>query len=143
MDWPTVDGAVLSFLKRTFGTPLHFDAAFDSDVECAELISQGFPDMVEETACNIAAEIMLWKAGASRDLKRARKSVAEKALFGLPLESQVSVQSAFKQISQTSPLILLELHAKKAQRKHKEEPPDIRSKQFDAERKKYSLFWHR
>ena len=139
MEWPTVDGAVLSFLKRTFGTPLHFDAAFDSDVECAELISQGFPDMVEETACNIAAEIMLWKAGASRDLKRARKSVAEKALFGLPLESQVSVQSAFKQISQTSPLILLELHAKKAQRKHEEEPPDIRSKQFDAERKKYSL----
>ena len=56
--WPMIDGAVLVHLQRAFGTPLHLDAASDSDVDSVSVISQGFPDMVEETVCNIAAEIM-------------------------------------------------------------------------------------
>ena len=53
--WPSVDPAVLSFLKRHFGTPLHVQAAFDSEDDCMSLLALGFPDMIEEDLRNEAA----------------------------------------------------------------------------------------
>lgn len=137
--WPQIDVAVLSFLQRTFRTPLCLDAAFDCEDHCVDLVKQGFPDMLDETLLDLAAELMNWKLLESRNFKRVRLSAAHTSLCRLDSPASTSVQTAYKRISQTSPLFLIELNSKRKQSKYKLEAPDARARQFDAKRRKYPL----
>ena len=46
--WPAVEPGILGHLQRIFVTPLRLDAAFDSDEECLQMLTEEFPDMVGE-----------------------------------------------------------------------------------------------
>ena len=49
-----------------------------------ELIQSIFPDMVAEDVMDIVALLMVWKESSDRTFKRARRQVADQAMF-LPL----------------------------------------------------------
>ena len=51
----------------------------------------------------------------------------------------LSVQEQFQHLTKTSVHCILEMYSKRKQRKYKEDPPDVRSKRFETERRKYSL----
>ena len=81
-----------------------------------ELIQSIFPDMVAEDVMDIVALLMVWKESSDRTFKRARRQVADQAMF-LPLcAGSESVQEVYKRLSQTNVLTLIETHTKKRQR---------------------------
>ena len=133
-----MDPGCLSHLQRVFQTPLRLDAAFDRDEECVDLLMAEFPDMVGEESMNTVAEMSLWKESMSRPLKRVRAELVCMSMFHLPLPGRLSVQDEFSRLTKTSALCILEMHVKQKQRRYKEDPPDVRSKRFEHERKKYS-----
>eukprot|EP00435_Cladocopium_sp_Y103_P052744 s1843_g16.t1 len=68
-----------------------------------------------------------------------RKGVALSQMFRLPQPDVISVQDEYQRITKTSVVTVLEMNTKKKQRKYREDPADVRSKRFEALRRKYSL----
>lgn len=95
--------------------------------------------MVDESKLDAVAFLMDWKERSERSLKRLRKSMVAENLYRLQQPDSISVQEQFQHITKTSVHCILEMHSKRRQRKYKEDPPDIRSRRFETERKKYSL----
>jgi hypothetical protein len=92
---------VICFQKH-FKSPLHLDAAFDTDLESAELVRAIFPDMVAEEVMDLVAVLMIWKESNVRSFKRARLHVVEQAMV-VPLQTHgCSVQDAYKRLVQTN-----------------------------------------
>eukprot|EP00435_Cladocopium_sp_Y103_P048179 s357_g14.t1 len=139
LSWPDVEAGILSHLQRIFVTPSRLDAAFDDEDGCDSLISCSFPSIVDELKHDTVAQMMVWKLDLQRALKRHRKDVASSVLYRLPSPSSVSVHDEYTRLTKTSVLCILEMHSKRRQRKYKEDPPDVRSKRFESERKKYAL----
>ena len=138
LDWPEVGQDFLICFQKHFKSPLHLDAAFDLDLDAAELIQSIFPDMVAEEVMNQVAILMLWKDNNFRSSKRARLEVVERALY-LPLQpAGSSVQEVYKKLVQTNVVSLIEAHTKKRQKVFRQDA-ESRSKRADAERKKYTL----
>ena len=138
-DWPQVDGTVLIALQQLYPTPLRLQAAFDNEEECTVLLHDFFPDMVDEQSRNISAELVHWQSMQVAAFKRMRRSSVEDTLFRLPTGQASDIRSQFTAISQSSSVLVLELAAKKKQRKYKEEAPDARAKKADEERRKYAM----
>jgi hypothetical protein len=138
-DWPQIDGVVLSTLQQWFHTPLQLQAAFDDEDGCSALLHGMFPDMVDEDVRNTSAGLVHWQASQSAAFKRLRRCVVDDSLFRLPPGRACDIQEQFTNISQSSTVMVLEMAAKKKQRKYKEESADARSKKVDEERKKYSI----
>ena len=46
--WPPVEDGIRAHLQRVYITPLRLDAAFDTEEECAIMLRDEFPDLVEE-----------------------------------------------------------------------------------------------
>ncbi|CAL1167610.1 unnamed protein product [Cladocopium goreaui] len=137
-EWPLVADGVRAHLQRVYRTPLRLDAAFDSDEECLQLVAAEFPDMVGEDLVNTVAQIGIWKESMERPFKRTRKELAHQVLFRLPFPGQASVQDEYNRLTQTSSICILEMHIKRKQKKHREDPADARARRFDAERRKYA-----
>ena len=137
-EWPLVADGVRAHLQRVYRTPLRLDAAFDSDEECLQLVAAEFPDMVGEDLVNTVAQIGIWKESMERPFKRTRKELARQVLFRLPFPGQASVQDEYNRLTQTSSICILEMHIKRKQKKHREDPADARARRFDAERRKYA-----
>ena len=138
LDWPEVGQDFLLCFQKHFKSPLHLDAAFDLDLDAAELIQSIFPDMVAEEVMNQVAILMLWKDNNFRSSKRARLEVVERALY-LPLQpAGSSVQEVYKKLVQTNVVSLIEARTKKRQKVFRQDA-ESRSKRADAERKKYTL----
>ena len=140
VSWPAVEPGVLSFLQRTFHSPLRLDAAFDGDADCAELLAEGFPQMIDEEVRDNTAILIQWKDDVCRPLRRVRKSVASSSMQVLPIPNVLNVQDEYQRITKTSVHCILEMHTKRKQRKYREDAPDARSRRFESERRKYSLF---
>ena len=104
VEWPAVDPGIAAYLQRLFQSPLQLDAAFDGEAECEELITLGFPDIVDEFKLDVVALLMTWKEDNSRALKRARRDVASNQLFRLPSPGVHTVQDEFQRIKKTSVL---------------------------------------
>lgn len=138
-EWPSVEVGLQCSLQRTFHTTLCLDAAFDDEQQCSEMLASLFPDLVGEDLKNTMAQMMVWKEGMERPLKRVRSAVVSQNTFRLVAPSSSSVQDEFNRITKTSALCILEMHTKRRQRKYKEDPADARSRRFETERKKYSL----
>ena len=136
--WPAVEPGVLNFLRRTFVTPLRLDAAFEDETGCGELLSLGFPLMLDEEIRDNSATLVQWKDEVSRPLKRFRKSVVRSSMQVLPQPSVLNVQDEYQRITKTSVHCILEMYTKRKQKKYKEDAPDVRAKRFDSERRKYS-----
>ena len=139
VEWPATDPGVLAFLQGSFNSPICLEAAFDTEMECEDLILQGFPDIVDEMKLDVVAELMLWKHDNVRAFKRARRDMATEQLFRLPHSDGLTVQEEYQRITKTSVLCVLEMFTKRKQKKYREDPPDVRSRQFEALRKKYSV----
>ena len=137
--WPAVEPGLLSFLQRIFVTPLRLDAAFDGEIDCEEVLVAAFPHMVDEERRDATAVLMQWKAEVSRPLKRVRMATVSSAMHVLPLPDVLNVQEEYQRITKTSVHCILEMHSKRKQKKYKEDAPDVRSKKFESERRKYSL----
>ena len=137
-EWPVLDDSLLSVIVHYFKTPLRLQAAFDDDTSCSELISSIFPDLVSEDVANCAAVLMLWKDDNQVGFKRQRRGIVSDTLCRLPSSSVTSVQDSFSSVTKMNPVVLLEAFAKREQKFHKEEPPDVRARRFDQERVKYS-----
>ena len=136
--WPMLRQELLVYFQNLFKNPRHLQAAFDSEDECCELISSAFPLMVEEEVRNAAATLLVWSGNSGSALKRARMSAVSDVFTKLASQSvSVSLQDSFASVSKSSSLILLELGAKKKQKRYKDEPPDIRTRKADLERRKY------
>ena len=138
-EWPGLDPIVLSVLQRVFRSALCLQAAFDSDAECESLIRSVFPDMIDEEVLDVAAQLLNWQSAGAPAFKRMRLGAVSSGLFRLPPANASDLQASFQSISQSSAVTVLELAAKKRQRRFKEEAPDARSKRFESERRKYSL----
>ena len=94
--------------------------------------------MVEEEVRNAAATLLVWSGNSGSALKRARMSAVSDVFTKLATQGvSVSLQDSFASVSKSSSLILLELGAKKKQKRYKDEPPDIRTRKADLERRKY------
>jgi hypothetical protein len=139
VEWPAIDPGVLAFLQRLFVTPLRLEASFDSERECGDLISEGFPDIVDELKRDVTAHLMLWKWDNGRAFKRIRRELASEQLYRLPQSDSLSVQEEYQRLTKTSVFCVLEMYTKRKQKKYREDPPDVRSRRFEALRKKYSL----
>ena len=139
VDWPAVDPGVVAHLQKLFQTPLCSEASFDNEFECEELIVKGFPDIVDELKLDVVAQMMVWKLDNVRAFKRARRDIAAGQLFRLPHSAESTVQEEYQKITKTSVLCVLEMYTKRKQRKFGEDPPDVRSKHFEALRKKYTF----
>eukprot|EP00435_Cladocopium_sp_Y103_P019079 s72_g4.t1 len=137
--WPGVDPGVLSHLQRIYVTPVRLDAAFDDEHDCEELVASGFPSLVEELKHDTVAQMMVWKTDCARALKRHRRGVASDLLFRLPTPDVISVHEEFERLTKTSIHCILEMHTKRRQKKYREDPPDVRSRKFESECRKYSL----
>ena len=138
-DWPQVDGTVLTALQQLYPTPLRLQAAFDNEEECTVLLHDIFPDMVDEQSRDISAELVHWQSLQVTTFKRMRRSSVEDTLYRLPTGKASDIHSHFTAITQSSSVLVLELAAKKKQRKYKEEAPDTRAKKADEERRKYAM----
>ena len=138
LGWPQLAPDKLICFQRFFRSPLQLDAAFDNDLESLELIQSIFPDMVAEDVMDIVALLMVWKESSDRTFKRARRQVADQAMFLPQGACSESVQDVYRRLSQTNVLTLIETHAKKRQRVLRLEA-ESRAKRADADRKKYSL----
>eukprot|EP00435_Cladocopium_sp_Y103_P067642 s272_g30.t1 len=136
--WPPLEDGLLAHLKRTYVTPLRLEAAFDNDEECLDMLTSEFPDIVEEDALDAVAQLSIWKDSVERPLKRSRGEVVRSVMFRLPTRDQALVHEEFTRLTQTSALCILEMHAKRRQRKYKEDPADARARRFETERKKYA-----
>eukprot|EP00435_Cladocopium_sp_Y103_P019650 s5608_g4.t1 len=136
-DWPGVSSDHLICLQKYFVSPVHLDAAFDCDVGASELLQSIFPDMVPEENVDLAAQLMEWKEDSVRSIKRARRSAVNDALCFSHSNSE-TIQSAFKKLTRTNVLTLIEQHTKRKQRVLRLEA-ETRTKRLDAERQKYSL----
>ena len=139
VEWPAIDPGVLAFLQRLFVTPLRLEASLDSEQECGDLISEGFPDIVDELKRDVTAHLMLWKWDNGRAFKRIRRELASEQLYRLPQSDSLSVQEEYQRLTKTSVFCVLEMYTKRKQKKYREDPPDVRSRRFEALRKKYSL----
>ena len=138
LDWPQLAPEQLICFQRYFRSALQLDAAFDNDLESLQLVQSIFPDMVAEDVMDVVAILMVWKETGDRSFKRARRQVADQAMF-LPLSSElISVQDVYRRLSQTNVLSLIETHTKKRQRVLRLEA-ETRAKRADADRKKYNL----
>eukprot|EP00435_Cladocopium_sp_Y103_P008878 s4940_g2.t1 len=138
VEWPELGVDALICFQRYFKTPLQLDASFDSDVDANALVQSVMPDVNPEDAANLVAMLLVWKETSQRSFKRARLETVSHVIFQMPVSSQVSLQDAFKRISQTNVLTLIESHAKRRQKLFKLEA-ESRAKRVDAERRKYSL----
>ena len=137
--WPMLGQDLLVSLKAAFMTPRHLQAAFDSEDDCCNLITSFFPLMIEEDVRNAAAVLMVWSGNSGAAIKRARLGAVADVLARLPRGSgSISIHDSYSAISNSSSVMLLELGAKKKQKKYRDEPPDIRTKKADAERRKYA-----
>ena len=138
LEWPNIGQDLLPGLQKHFISPTHFDAAFETDLGAAELLRSLFPDMVPEDVMDLVALLMVWKEDSERFCKRARLDVVNHAMY-VPLTSPGdSVQGAYKKLTQTNVLTLIESFSKKRQRILRLEA-ESRSKRADVERRKYSL----
>eukprot|EP00435_Cladocopium_sp_Y103_P028860 s4486_g7.t1 len=137
VDWPELSGDHLICLKKFFTSAVHLDAAFDTDEEAMELLESIFPDMVPEDAVDLVALLMVWKETVSRSIKRARHSTVSHARC-FAVASTETVQSAYRDLTRTNVLTLIEQHTKRRQRILRLEA-ESRAKRLDAERQKYSL----
>ena len=139
LEWPQVEPGVLAFLQRVFAQPWRLEAAFDDDQDCSDLLRSEFPLMVDEELHDSVAALMTWKVESSRPLKRFRRGQVSSALFVLPQPNVLNLHDEFQRLTKTSVQCILEMHSKRKQRKYREDPPDVRSKRFETERRKYSL----
>ena len=138
LDWPQLGQDYLVCFQKHFKSPLHLDAAFDTDLESAELVQAIFPDMVAEEVMDVVAVLVVWKESNVRSFKRARLQVVEQAMV-VPLQTQgCSVQDAYKRLVQTNVVSLIEAHTKRRQKVLRLDA-ESRSKRSDVERKKYTL----
>ena len=138
LEWPQLGQDFLVCFRKHFKSPLHLDAAFDNDLESAELVQAIFPDMVAEEVMDLVAILMIWKESNVRSFKRARLGVVEQAMV-VPLQTQgCSVQDAYKRLVQTNVVSLIDAHTKRRQKVLKLDA-ESRSKRLDVERKKYTL----
>eukprot|EP00435_Cladocopium_sp_Y103_P066069 s1270_g28.t1 len=119
--WKLGKDGLLAHLKRTYVTPLRLDAAFDTDEDCLEMLISEFPDIVEEDALDAVAQLCIWKESFDRPLKRFRGEIVRSTMFRLPTCDQPLVHEEFTRLTQTSALCILEMHAKRKQRKYKED----------------------
>ena len=71
LEWPQLGQDVLLGIQKHFISPLHFDAAFETDLGATELIQSVFPDMVPEDVMDLVAALMIWKDECDRSCKRA------------------------------------------------------------------------
>ena len=97
VDWPATDPGVLAFLQRSVNSTVCLEAAFDTELECEDLILQGFPDIVDELKLDVVAELMLWKHDNVRAFKRARRDMASGQLFRLPHSDGPTVQEEIRE----------------------------------------------
>ena len=74
LDWPQLGQDFVICFQKHFKSPLHLDAAFDTDLESAELVRAIFPDMVAEEVMDLVAVLMIWKESNVRSFKRAQAS---------------------------------------------------------------------
>ena len=139
IQWPAVEPGVLSFLQLTFRNPVLLEAAFDDHEDCDSLIADAFPHMVDEERRDNVAVLLQWKHEVTRPLKRFRLETVASALHVLPLPNALNVQDEYQRITKTSVHCILEMHTKRKQKKYREDAPDVRSRKFESERKKYSL----
>ena len=138
LDWPQLGQDFVICFQKHFKSPLHLDAAFDNDLESAELVQAIFPDMVAEEVMDVVAVLMIWKESNVRSFKRARLHVVEQAMV-VPLQLHgSSVQDVYKRLVQTNVVSLIEAHTKRRQKILKLDA-ETRSKRSDVERKKYTL----
>lgn len=136
-EWPSIDDNLLSVLVHYFKTPLRLQASFNDVDSCHDLIQSVFPDLVLESVANFSA-LMLWKDENQVGFKRLRRGILDDTWCKLPSTALGSVQDSFSSVTKMNPVVLLEAFAKRKQRLHKEEPPDVRARRFDQERVKYS-----
>ncbi len=137
--WPMLRQELLVYFQNLFKSPRQLHAAFDTEDDCCELINSAFPMMVEEDVRNAAATLMVWSGNSGAALKRARLGAVSDVFARLAgHDDTTTIQDSFASVSKSSSLILLELGAKKKQKRYKEEPPDIRTRKADLERRKYA-----
>ena len=96
VDWPAVDPGIVAHLQKLFQTPLCLEASFDNELECEELIVEGFPDIVDELKLDVVAQMMVWKLDNVRAFKRARRDIAAGQLFRLPHSAESTVQEEYQ-----------------------------------------------
>ena len=137
--WPGLDPNLLVVFQSLFSTPLSLQAAFDDEAECCILLESVFPDMVEEDVRNVAAELMVWQSENAPSFKRLRLGTVSQNLCKLPPQHVRDIQTSFTSLTQSSTVTVLELAAKKRQRKYKDEHPDARARKLDTERQKYTV----
>lgn len=137
--WPALEPSLLSSVQRSFRTPLHLQAAFDSLEDCFDLVTSFFPDLVDEEVRNQSAILMQWQEENGHRFKRLKISAVEGARDRLHSFSNSTLQDSFVKITETNPLALIEMFSKKRHKKYKEEVPDARARKFETERKKYSM----
>jgi len=138
LEWPQIGADQLICFQRFFKTPLMLEAAFDNDVEADSLVHSVLPDVIPEDAADLVASLLVWKEFSQRSLKRARRDVVTHVMFQLPASSTETVQDAYKRITQTNVLTLIESHTKRRQKPFKLEA-ESRAKRADTDRRKYSL----
>jgi hypothetical protein len=95
--------------------------------------------MVDEMKLDVTAQLFLWKGVNGRAFKRLRKELASEQLFRLPSSGSITVQEEYQRLTKTSVFCVLEMYTKRKQKRYRDDPPDVRSKRFEALRKKYSL----
>ena len=137
--WPMLRQELLVCFQNLFKNPRHLQAAFDTEDDCCGLITSTFPLMVEEDVRNAAAALMVWSSNSGSALKRARLGAVSDVFAKLDShDGSITLQGSFASVSKSSSLILLELGAKKKHKRYKDEPPDIRTRKADLERRKYA-----
>lgn len=102
------------------------------------MIDSVFPALLGEQNRNLVAALVEWKEGSARSIKRHRTDVVASVLTRLNHPAVDSVSSAFAAITRSSPEMLLDGYLKRRQKHMREESGDIRTRRFDAERKKYA-----
>ena len=122
-DWPEVESGLLGHFRAVFKSPLHVDAAFDTEDECDSLVLCSFPDILDEARLDTVALLMNWKELNGRFLTRMRRSIVEDNLFRLHQPDVLTVQEQFQHLTKTRVRCILEMHSKRKQRKYKEDPP--------------------
>eukprot|EP00435_Cladocopium_sp_Y103_P068362 s60_g31.t1 len=137
--WPSLEPGLLVGFKRLFASPLCLQAAFDGETDCAVLVTELFPDMVDEGVRDVVAALVEWQSSNAPAFKRLRVDTVSEGFYKLSSGITGDIHSSFMSLTQSSAYTVLELATKKRQRKYKDEAPDARSKKFEAERRKYSL----
>lgn len=139
LEWPVLEPSVLSFIRRHFVSPLHLQAAFDDEQDCIDLIKVEFPDIIDETLRDQAASLMLWQSSLAPAFKRARRTCVSDLSSKLRSPEIFTLHDKYRDLLQTNSSVVLEMLAKKRQRKYKDEAPDARARRFESERRKYAL----